>query len=87
MCHTVSPVDVLHCCLHARHNLHCAAQVPVLLGQLLSPAESHQGEVVSAVVMVIPGGAEGQVVRQLGTRVDLNIGFLQGFADLKKKHK
>ena len=31
----------------------------------------------------IPGGPKGQVVRQLGARVDLNIGLLQGFADLR----
>ena len=32
-----SPVDVVHGGLHAGHDLHGAAEVPVLLGQLLSP--------------------------------------------------
>ena len=41
MRHCVSPVDVLHGGLHAGDNLHSAAKVPILLGQLLRPGESH----------------------------------------------
>ena len=77
MRHCVSPVDVLHGGLHAGDNLHSAAKVPILLGQLLRPGESYvKCEVWAGVTYHIPGGAEGQVIRQLRTRVDLNIGFL-----------
>ena len=33
----------------------------------------------------VPGGPECQMVRQLGARVDLNIGLLQGFANLRNR--